>query len=79
MDLDIVCILISAIINPNSVLFNSGPFPVIDHQGRIHSNFIADGVGVLSVGSPLHHPNSTNKSQPMMIIAHFTFKNLLKF
>jgi hypothetical protein len=57
LSLDIVCVLLSTVVKPVSVLFDSGPFPVADHNGHIFSVSAANGAGSLASGSPVDHPS----------------------
>jgi hypothetical protein len=56
IDLDIVCILLSVVVKPVPQPFNSGPFPVVDHQGRIYSVAALDGRASLTAGGPVPRP-----------------------
>jgi hypothetical protein len=54
--LDIVCILLSTVINPLSIPFTSGPFPVVDHNNHVYSVSVSSGNSLLSSGSPVDPP-----------------------
>jgi hypothetical protein len=54
-DLDIVCVLLSLVVKPIPLIFNSNVFPVADYQGLIYSISVENGGATLTSGSPISH------------------------
>jgi hypothetical protein len=52
-DLDIVCVLLSLVVKPIPLIFNSNAFPVADYQGLIYSISVENGGATLTSGSPV--------------------------